>query len=45
MNPFNNDYFNGQCDRVINPNTGVPDRLPWNVGVLNYEVSENKHIF
>ncbi|XP_060917649.1 complement component C9 [Labrus mixtus] len=37
MNPFNNDYFNGRCDRVRNPNTGRDDRLPWNVGVLNYE--------
>uniref|UniRef100_A0A3B4ERR3 Complement component C9 n=2 Tax=Pundamilia nyererei TaxID=303518 RepID=A0A3B4ERR3_9CICH len=37
MNPFNNDYFNGRCDRVRNPNTGTFDRLPWNVGVLNYQ--------
>ncbi|XP_041666576.1 complement component C9 [Cheilinus undulatus] len=37
MNPFNNDYFNGHCDRVRNPNTGRDDRLPWNVGVLNYQ--------
>ncbi|XP_070780693.1 complement component C9 [Enoplosus armatus] len=37
MNPFNNDYFNGQCNRVRNPNTGKNDRIPWNVGVLNYE--------
>ncbi|XP_070845071.1 complement component C9 [Chaetodon trifascialis] len=37
MNPFNNDYFNGMCHRVRNPNTGRHDRLPWNVGVLNYE--------
>ncbi|XP_040914348.1 complement component C9 [Toxotes jaculatrix] len=37
MNPFNNDYFNGRCDRVMNPNTGRNDRLPWNVGVLNYQ--------
>ncbi|KAM6902069.1 complement component C9 [Xenentodon cancila] len=37
MNPFNNDYFNGRCDRVRNPNTGKYDRLPWNVGVLSYE--------
>ncbi|XP_041816278.1 complement component C9 [Chelmon rostratus] len=37
MNPFNNDYFNGLCHRVRNPNTGRHDRLPWNVGVLNYE--------
>ncbi|KAM4528252.1 complement component C9 [Odontesthes bonariensis] len=37
MNPFNNDYFNGRCDRVRNPGSGQNDRLPWNVGVLNYE--------
>ncbi|XP_057675235.1 complement component C9 isoform X1 [Corythoichthys intestinalis] len=37
MNPFNNDYFNGRCDRVRNPYSGKYDRLPWNVGVLNYE--------
>ncbi|XP_071771263.1 complement component C9 [Centroberyx gerrardi] len=37
MNPFNNDYFNGRCDRVKNPNTGQLNRLPWNVGILHYE--------
>ncbi|XP_037548251.1 complement component C9 [Nematolebias whitei] len=37
MNPFNNDYFNGRCDKVRNPYSGKYDRLPWNVGVLNYE--------
>ncbi|XP_061763774.1 complement component C9 [Nerophis ophidion] len=37
MNPFNNDYFNGKCDRVRNPYTGQQDRLPWNVGVLYYQ--------
>ncbi|MEQ2256719.1 hypothetical protein ILYODFUR_026944 [Ilyodon furcidens] len=37
MNPFNNDYFNGRCDKVRNPYMGKYDRLPWNVGVLNYE--------
>uniref|UniRef100_A0A3Q3WL79 Complement component C9 n=1 Tax=Mola mola TaxID=94237 RepID=A0A3Q3WL79_MOLML len=53
MNPFNNDFFNGQCQRVINPNTGTYDRLPWNIGVLDYqtrveetvsrEIYENTH--
>ncbi|XP_015243848.1 PREDICTED: complement component C9 [Cyprinodon variegatus] len=37
MNPFNNDYFNGRCDRARNPSTGKYDRLPWNVMVLSYE--------
>ncbi|KAM9841638.1 complement component C9 [Aulostomus maculatus] len=37
MNPFNNDFFNGRCQTVGNPNTRKTDRLPWNVGVLNYE--------
>lgn len=39
MNPFNNDFFNGKCDKVRNPQTLQYDRLPWNVGVLNYQVS------
>ncbi|XP_051268839.1 complement component C9 [Dicentrarchus labrax] len=53
MNPFNNDYFNGRCDRLRNPNTEQNDRLPWNVGVLHYqtlveetvsrEIYENSH--
>ncbi|KAK5879285.1 hypothetical protein CesoFtcFv8_024603 [Champsocephalus esox] len=53
MNPFNNDYFNGRCDRVRNPNSGKQDRVPWNVGVLSYqtlveetsskEIYENTH--
>ncbi|CAN9504377.1 unnamed protein product [Ophioblennius macclurei] len=37
MNPFNNDYFHGRCERVRNPYTGKSDRLPWNVGVFNYQ--------
>ncbi|KAL6096595.1 c9 [Pungitius sinensis] len=37
MNPFYNDFFNGGCARVRNPYTSKHDRLPWNVGVLNYE--------
>lgn len=41
MNPFNNDFFNGRCERVRKPGGQQYDRLPWNVGVLNYEVSQN----
>ncbi|XP_056259992.1 complement component C9 [Seriola aureovittata] len=37
MNPFFNDYFNGQCNRVLNPDTKQYDRIPWNVGRLNYD--------
>ncbi|XP_030291657.1 complement component C9 isoform X1 [Sparus aurata] len=37
MNPFYNDYFNGKCDRVRNPNNGNTERTPWNVGVFRYE--------
>uniref|UniRef100_A0A665V7X6 Complement component C9 n=1 Tax=Echeneis naucrates TaxID=173247 RepID=A0A665V7X6_ECHNA len=35
---FNNDYFNGECAEVMNPNTKIKERLPWNVGFLNYEI-------
>ncbi|XP_067294802.1 complement component C9 [Pseudorasbora parva] len=37
MNPFNNRLYNGQCNRIRNPNTLEYNRLPWNVGVLSYE--------
>ncbi|KAG7238652.1 hypothetical protein INR49_030726 [Caranx melampygus] len=37
MNPFNNDYFNGRCERVLNPDTTRYDRIPWNIGVFRYE--------
>uniref|UniRef100_A0A8C5GMG4 Complement component C9 n=1 Tax=Gouania willdenowi TaxID=441366 RepID=A0A8C5GMG4_GOUWI len=37
INPFNNDYFNGKCDRIRNPLTRRTDRLPWNVAVFHYE--------
>lgn len=39
MNPFNNKVYNGICERVKEPNTLTYNRLPWNVGVLNYEVN------
>jgi len=39
MNPFNNKLYNGQCNRIRDPSTLEYNRLPWNVGVLNYEVS------
>ncbi|XP_077096740.1 complement component C9 [Siphateles boraxobius] len=37
MNPFNNRLYNGQCNRIRDPSTLEYNRLPWNVGVLNYE--------
>nr|XP_040052997.1 complement component C9 [Gasterosteus aculeatus aculeatus] len=37
INPFYNDFFNGRCTRVRNPYTLKHDRLPWNVGVLDYQ--------
>ncbi|KAM8743389.1 complement component C9 [Acanthopagrus schlegelii] len=37
MNPFYNDFFNGKCDRIRNPNNGNMERTPWNVGVFRYE--------
>ncbi|XP_068190712.1 complement component C9 isoform X2 [Antennarius striatus] len=44
MNPFNNDYFDGSCKRVLNPNTERYDRLPWNVGVLNYQTQVDETV-
>lgn len=39
MNPFNNDFFNGKCDTVKNPSTEQHDRIPWNIGILQYQVN------
>ncbi|KAI2664655.1 Complement component C9 [Labeo rohita] len=30
-------FYNGQCSRIRDPTTLEYNRLPWNVGVLNYE--------
>ncbi|XP_056602429.1 complement component C9 [Triplophysa dalaica] len=37
MNPFNNKVYKGQCNRVREPTSSEMIRLPWNLGVLNYE--------
>ncbi|XP_068430415.1 complement component C9 [Clinocottus analis] len=44
INPFNNDFFNGRCSRIRNPYTLKNDRLPWNVGVLNYQTKVEETI-